>query len=568
MRNTIICLFAMLFVACSNNELKERMSEIRTMGNSNPRLALQMLDSIETDIRNSPEYLQKEYDLLSIRLHDKAYIPATSDIKIRELIDYYGKRGTELEKQETYYYAGSVYRDLQDMPRAMKYYLQAIETALNSKRCDSIILRNTYSNLHCEYFYVQDYRNALEIAKKEAHIAKELNILDARTMMHAGETYLRLDSLSQAQKVYNMALEHILKHPDEQKETDLVYPLLYHTSYLKDKKNADIAYGFTKKLSSKPSAENIMAIAEYFRMKKEIDSTIYYCCKVLEDTSLENKYNAAKQLIRIYHKRGDVEQTAKYAVIFADASSALDLGKRQEMAATVNNMYQYNRSEREEQRMKEEKKQARHLLVVISLLSSIIILIIVSSYIYRRNKRLQEMLALNNALTRLKEEKNELEESITQSNRELERQRESLREKDRELEQMNQEIERYDTELKEKEKQLEDRIEQNKTFVRLLHQSELESSAEEVTRGIKESARGKRQMTNRDWRQLYRAVNELYPTFHEDVLERLGRISEQQMQVCYLMRIGLTNSEIQNLTDLSRVTAWRWMKRFGEMLNL
>ena len=83
MRNIIIWLFAIFFVACSNNELKDRMQEIRTMGNSNPRLALQMLDSIETDIRNSPEYLQKEYDLLSIRLHDKAYIPATSDIKIK-----------------------------------------------------------------------------------------------------------------------------------------------------------------------------------------------------------------------------------------------------------------------------------------------------------------------------------------------------------------------------------------------------------------------------------------------------------------------------------------------------
>lgn len=568
MRNIIICIITMLFVACSSNELKERMGEIRTMGNRDPKLALQMLDSIETDIRKSPEYLQKEYDLLSIRLHDKAYIPATSDIKIKELIDYYGKKGTDLEKQETFYYAGSVYRDLQDMPRAMKYYLQAIETALNAKRCDSIILRNTYSNLHCVYYAVQDYKNALDIAKKEIQIAKELNILDARTMMHAGETYLRLDSLSQAQKVYNMALEHILTHPDEQKETDLLYPLLYHTSYLREKKNADIAYGITKKLSSKPSAENIMAIAEYFRMKNEIDSTIYYCCKVLEDTSLENRYNAAKQLIRIYHERGDDKQTAKYAVAFADASTALDLGKRQEMAATVNNMYQYNKNEREEQRMREEQEQARHLLVVISLLSSIVILAIVATSIYRRNKRLHEMLSLTHALTRLKEEKNELEESIAQSNRELERQRESLREKDRELEQMNQEIGRYDTELKEKERQLEDRIEQNKTFVRLLHQSELESSAEEVTRGIKESARGKRQMNNRDWRQLYRAVDELYPTFHEDVLERLGRISEQQMQVCYLMRIGLTNSEIQNLTDLSRVTAWRWMKRFGEKLSL
>lgn len=568
MRNIIICIIIMLFVACSSNELKERMGEIRTMGNRDPKLALQMLDSIETDIRKSPEYLQKEYDLLSIRLHDKAYIPATSDIKIKELIDYYEKKGTDLEKQETYYYAGSVYRDLHDTPRAMKYYLQAIETALNARRCDSIILRNTYSNLHCVYYAVQDYKNALDIAKKEIQIAKELNKLDARTMMHLGTSYLRIDSVNHAKALFDMAFKHVMQDSMEQKEVDIVYPLIYHHSRLKDIKKADILYKRTQMHAIPLNTESVLLLSEYYISKNALDSAISCYCKILEDTLLVEKYDALKKLIRIYHERGDDKQTAKYAVAFADASTALDLGKRQEMAATVNNMYQYNKNEREEQRMREEQEQARHLLVVISLLSSIVILAIVATSIYRRNKRLHEMLSLTHALTRLKEEKSELEESIAQRNRELERQRESLREKDRELEQMNQEIGRYDTELKEKEKQLEDRIEQNKTFVRLLHQSELESSAEEVVRGIKESARGKRQMNNRDWRQLYRAVDELYPTFHEDVLERLGRISEQQMQVCYLMRIGLTNSEIQNLTDLSRVTAWRWMKRFGEKLSL
>ena len=417
-------------------------------------------------------------------------------------------------------------------------------------------------------YEVQDYKSALDIAKKEAKVAKEMNILDARTLIHLGETYLHLDSLPQARKVLRKALKHVKSNPSEQAEADIIYTMLYEFSYLREEKEADDIYEISKNLSLPKSAVDLVYIAEYFQLKNNLDSAIIYYNMAIKDTSLVCKYDAAKQLIRIYHERGDDKQTAKYAVAFADASTALDLGKRQEMAATVNNMYQYNKNEREEQRMREEQEQARHLLVVISLLSSLIILIVIALYIYRRNKRLYEMLSLTHALTRLKKEKNELEESIAQSNRELERQRESLREKDRELEQMNQEIGRYDTELKEKEKQLEDRIEQNKTFVRLLHQSELESSAEEVTRGIKESARGKRQMNNRDWRQLYRAVDELYPTFHEDVLERLGRISEQQMQVCYLMRIGLTNSEIQNLTDLSRVTAWRWMKRFGEKLSL
>ena len=558
-------IITMLFLVCCSNELKERMGEIRTMGNRNPKLALQMLDSIETDVRKSPEHIQREYDLLGIRLRDKAYIPATSDIKIKELIAYYEKKGNKREKQEVYYYAGSVYRDLHDTPRAMRYYLQAIEVATEAKRCDSIMLRNTYSNLHCVYYYVQDYKNALEVAKKEAQVATKLGILDARTMMHSGVSYLRMDSFPQAKEAYSMALKHMLQHPEEQREATLIYSLLYHESYMKQKKNADIAYRFTKRVSSAPSPENMMAIAEYFRMKNELDSTIHYYCKVLEDTFLEDRYNAAKQLIRIYHERGDVELTAKYAVIFADACTALDLGKRQEMAATVNNMYQYNKSEREEQRMKEEKEQARHLLVVISLLSYIIILIIVSLYIYRRNKRLHEILSLTNTLTQLKEEKKGLEENIAKGNADLEHHKKALREKDEKVREMNFAIQQQEADIKEKERLLSEKIEQNKTIVRLLHQAELESTAEEVIEGLRQSATGKRHMAPNDWKQLYRAVDELHPTFREDILNRLGRISEQQIQVYYLMRIGLSNTEIQNLTDLSRVTVWRWGKRFSNL---
>lgn len=57
-----------------------------------------------------------------LRVQDKAYIAATSDIVAKQLVTYFEKNGTALEKQEAYFYAGSVYRDLQDTPRALKYF--------------------------------------------------------------------------------------------------------------------------------------------------------------------------------------------------------------------------------------------------------------------------------------------------------------------------------------------------------------------------------------------------------------------------------------------------------------
>ena len=40
------------------------------------------------------------------------------------------------------------------------------------------------------------------------------------------------------------------------------------------------------------------------------------------------------------------------------------------------------------------------------------------------------------------------------------------------------------------------------------------------------------------------------------------------MQVCYLLRIGLSGVQIRNLTALSRATVWRWVKKYDWVLTL
>ena len=69
-------------------------------------------------------------------------------------------------------------------------------------------------------------------------------------------------------------------------------------------------------------------------------------------------------------------------------------------------------------------------------------------------------------------------------------------------------------------------------------------------------------MTNDIWKRLYKTVDRLHPGFNELLLTELGTFTEQQKQVCYLMRIGLSKPDIQNVTNLSRVTVWRWTKKF------
>ena len=61
-------------------------------------------------------------------------------------------------------------------------------------------------------------------------------------------------------------------------------------------------------------------------------------------------------------------------------------------------------------------------------------------------------------------------------------------------------------------------------------------------------------------------MDELNPLFKDRLLKELGIFTEQQMQVFYLMRIGLSKPQIQNMTNLSRVTVWRWVKKYDWVL--
>lgn len=88
----LCALLAILFASCSKEGPLDKMEHIKMVGNDHPKQALAMLDSLEQEARRGSVYAQKKYDLLHIRLSDKANILPKSDAKIKELVEYFGRR--------------------------------------------------------------------------------------------------------------------------------------------------------------------------------------------------------------------------------------------------------------------------------------------------------------------------------------------------------------------------------------------------------------------------------------------------------------------------------------------
>lgn len=271
-----------------------------------------------------------------------------------------------------------------------------------------------------------------------------------------------------------------------------------------------------------------IAFAQYYETTGKEDSAAIYCQCVLDDgTSIYNMYDASKMLYRIYSRKNDVHKAKLYADIYIQLGDSLDLGKRQELAATVNNQYKYQWNQKKEQKLKEEKERYRNMFIMVLLAAMLLTSVGYILYIRKRNRHLRQMLAMSSELQKLTDNEKQLNKTIEQ-----------------------------------RERQLEERKEQNRRLVNLLHQAELEEKAEDVIESIRQAAVGKKNMSNADWKRLYKAVDELYPELRENLMAQ-GSLTEQQVQVCYLMRIGLPAAQIQNITELSRTTVWRWMKRFS-----
>lgn len=519
----IICISLLLTIACQSQEgeLLQEFEEIKELGNSDPQLALKRLDSLPFNKETLSTYLQSKYELLRVRLNDKAYITPSTDKTIKELVTYFDKHGTATEMQEAHFYAGSVYRDLRDTPRALEQFLKSMDIAENSEEKDSILLRNTYSNLCYLFGWEHDNASCLQYAQKEYDIATSLGVNAIHGIMHLGEALFACDSIEASLSYFDRTLS--ILEGTTPIDRDRVSRLLYIYSYARELEKAERCIKLLAPVEDckTMSAQELFALAEYYRVTEKSSKAIYYYQLILDsDEDLLSQYDAARYLYHLHRNKGNGTKALEYGDVFIDICGELNLGGRQELAATVNNLYKYQRNKEEEQRVYEESQRNQRLAM--GSVACIILLVIIGILVYviNKNKHLQKVLTLTGELSSIKEAQKKL-----------------LIEAER---------------LKQ----------QNETYDRLLHQVELQSKSSDIFYSLQQASNGLHKMSHDEWQQFYQVVDQQYPDFKKKLLAHLGTFTEKQMQFCYLLRMGFSKPEIENITDLTHVTVWRWEKKF------
>ena len=573
-KHLLFCLLLLAsFVTCtdygSDREIS-RMDVIKQLGNSHPQLALASYDSLKDEFTKGSTYVRNKYTLLGIRLRDKAELPHTSDSCIRRLVPYFEKIGSIREMQEVYYYAGSVYRDLQDTPRSLEYFLKSA-ACTEKGETDSVMLRNCYSQLCAMYTKVQDYGNALQMAKAEYEVARSIGTLDGITMIQLGNAYMRTDSFPQATEVMRMMLT---ENDTTNLTPDILCDLLYYFSLTDDTANARFCYTrFVDMPERHPiKAQQHISLGKYFLLLGLTDSSAQHYQLALEQGDLICKYDACRKLFHLYEDCGEKEEAYKYASEFLRISTCLDLGMRQEQAATINNQYQYYKDKQEEDSIKAEKEIMELYLWMTLLITLTLISVICAVYTFRKYQRQRLLHEISMTLDGDTGSDNgneqethvlmRIKKGMDSARIKQEEMAKKLEKAEGNIKEQEQSIERAKRDAEEKLQEAHRQMERGVNLFKMAHLTELSKNDNDIVESIRKASRMEQELTSKQWSELISFINDRYPTFSQKIVTIHGPISEKQMHICYLLKMGFTNTEIYNIMkDCSRSTIWRWKNR-------
>lgn len=536
----ILLLLLLLCISCHHGKqsyppLMERAARLME---TNPDSALVCLDSLSISIAESPEETRMYYLLLTIKAKDKLYVPATSDTLINRIVSFYEDCGDDARLMEAYYYQGSVYRDMKDAPRAVDAFQHAAEIG---KDCVNDTLNGRiYGQLASLFAFQGLYNESMEATKQ----AYKYNLACNN---YKGISFCLRD----------MARIHDINN---QKDSAEIY---YRKAYalMKEKISSANAYIIGDEMASfyynweKPDSAEVMArqteahcpnslsylvLGEVYYQKQMFDSASFYLQKVISGNSIYHQRTAHRLLHLMAGKQKQYQKAYKHATLCINALDTLFQITQTEEVGKIHSLYNYNLAKQENQRLHSETERQKLLLFQLLFTASILIGIIVY-LLYRSRERRRKYAAREQHLQSIfAEQKARSNQRIVENEQQTALLIEQLQMAKLENDTFKQVmLEAQAKALGATNDQI--RAAQNEQEMRLLafHHSDIYFHFHHATKSS--------ELKETDWKQLNEALNATYPNFTRHLYALYPKLSEQELRICYLIKIGLRKTVIAEL---------------------
>ena len=535
-------LFAGLSCQRAEKSYPSAMQRAISLLSARPDSALYYLSQLDSQMADEPEETRVYHRLLTLAAEDKLYVPHTSDSLIREIVRYYEGYGDSDKLMMAYYYQGSVWRNMNDAPRAIDCYHRALEAGRHT-RCSDLLI-SIYSQLGTLLAYQGVYDESLQATRTALALCRQYRdtLSSPFFLRNIGRIWDIRRNKDSVYHYYNAALQQARYNQD----SVMIEAVLLELGAISLSFNeVDTAKMLLEKVKHRNDRKRFFhgILGRIYSREGQRDSARVYFNRALPYAGLRQQVTLHEELARLDYAEG------RYAEAFSHASQSMALRDsvtsltETEEVAKINALYNYHRTEEMNRQLEQRNRRQRGWLYGIV---SAALLAACATAVWLRQKKHEAALQRQKIRNLEAEQYRRSEAYRAESRRQLAELEAQLCKAEKDKDTARREL------LETRHALLElsaakDRIEQQERglLVSQLHRSS-------VYAFFHKAAHEEIRITAENWQELQAAIDAAYDDFTGRLYSLCPNLSEMELHICWLIKIQLSPKDMAQVVGRSQ----------------
>ena len=542
-----IILSVSTFACQQYKDYPEAIQRAESCMDTHPDSALHYLSAYADSISTQPEETRMYYHLLTHQAKDKLYMKPTSDSLINRIVAFYDETDVKDKQMLAYYYQGSVYRDLNDAPRALKAFQQVLQLGEGYPPCD--LFARTYNQMGTLFAYQGLYDESLEANKQsvQQYLLQGKKNRTSYALRDIARMYDAKEQRDSALHYYQEACGTALNAKDSNRYYSILSELggVYYS--LSDFKTAKYLLNTSINTHTKNPANIYAILGAIYQTQGDMDSATYCFKQMLESGELRKQYHAHHHLFQIEMDQNNTQEAMGHYYAANILEDSIKRITATETVAKMNALYNYQCAEQANIQLQLTKEKQTRSIWVLSFF--ILLLLGIGTTIYQHmQKKHQTALSKEKILHIQTEEKyNNSLKKIEENQLEIDKLNDLLNQNENKSNHLKQELAIAKKELLEEQNALilaSDK--ERKLSKQVFMESDIFSLFHKVayTPGLHLSAK--------EWSSLYHHFHMAYPDFLTQLKELYPNPSEHELRICILLKMGISVTGIASLLESSK----------------
>lgn len=593
----VLMLLCASFGFSCHQEAKEISPELAMIDSimwDHPDSALTLLEKMPKP-SSSDKLNDATWCLLYTQARDKNYKKHTSDSLINVALHYFDMRKDGRRKAQAWFYKGAVCRDLSKLEDATACYVRARDLIGNfDDPLFASLICQTLGRVYREQYI---YDKALELFREAVYYVTQVPRRDdwSHAYSELGRTFAECKQLDSARYYFERSLENGVLIDDLKTqamaigELGTIYRLEKNYTKALECEKEDLA--LTLRLGDTINFSAVrFGIASVFYRMGELDSAEVYLKKSLNTSKIGRVRSANLLLYFIAKKQLRYDDAFKYIEQYRHYNDSINDIDRTRAIAEVQVKYDNEKLENEKKTLLLEKERLQRSVLWGGIIMVVLIGLIAFGYqrklwLKERSLRIseediqeylsnlhdnEEMIfkkqALIQSLSRELEDKENLEGVVNEQIEQIDR----LRSDAESLKSKNQEYQRKIDEYVQLAEQNKDRVIKleklsNQNLLLKARESFLINyinSHVDFFKNLRENP-----CQSLDWLLLFESLDVLHNGFYSRLRKEFSSLKEMDLQVCCLIKAGLTTSQIADVFCISSPSVTKKKSRIRERIN-